>query len=155
MDIVYGKAITALVPDPPKVLNEYYRVLKSGGKIATLDLFMKESLSDEFAEETNDLMSNVIGTRVKIRSFHEWEVIFKKSRFSSIKIYDYYEDLFKREYSVVETIKLLYRLFYHLAINKEVRKKIIPPLKFAVKFNKTLKRNNYGYLIFTGAKQTP
>ncbi|MFC1906427.1 class I SAM-dependent methyltransferase [Chloroflexota bacterium] len=59
-DIVYREAITALVPDPLKALNEYKRVLKSGGKIATLDLFMKESLSDEFAEETNEMMSNVI-----------------------------------------------------------------------------------------------
>jgi ubiquinone/menaquinone biosynthesis C-methylase UbiE len=67
-DIVYGEAITALVPDPVKVLKEYNRVLKPAGKMATLDLFMKESLSDDFVEETNEIMSQVIGTQVKIRN---------------------------------------------------------------------------------------
>ena len=138
-DIVYGEAITALVPNPLKVLNEYIRVLKPGSKIATLDLFMKESLSDEFVEETNEMMSNVLGTKVKIRNFQEWQQIFKKSEFSSIKIFDYYEDLFKREYSLGEKIKLTYKLLYHITINKQVRQKIVPPLKFARKFQKALK----------------
>ena len=151
-DIVYGEAITALVPDPLKVLNEYNQVLKPGGKIATLDLFMKESLSDEFAEETNEMMSNVIGTQVKIRIFQEWKQIFKESGFSSIKIYDYYEDLFRRHYSFGEKVKLTYRLLYHMTVNKEIRQKIVPPLKFAKKFQKALKGDNYGYLIFTGVK---
>ena len=151
-DIVYGEAITALVPDPIEVLNEYKRVLKPGGKIATLDLFMKESLSDEFAEETNEMMSNVLGTKVKIRNFQEWQQIFKESGFSSIKIYDYYDDLFTRQYSVAEKVKLTCRLLYHMTINKEIRQKIVPPLKFAKKFQKALKGDNYGYFIFTGVK---
>ena len=151
-DIVYGEAITALVPDPVKVLNGYNRVLKPGGKIATLDLFMKESLSDKLVEETNEMMSNVLGTKVKIRNFQEWQQIFKESGFSSIKIYDYYEDLFRRHYSVAERVKLTYKLLYHMTVNKEIRQKIIPPLKFAKKFQKALKGDNYGYLIFTGVK---
>jgi ubiquinone/menaquinone biosynthesis C-methylase UbiE len=151
-DILYGEAITALVPDPIKVLKEYNRVLRPGGKIATLDLFMKESLSDEFAEETNEMMSNVIGTQVKIRNLQEWKQIFKESGFSSINIYDYYEDLFKRQYSFSEKVRLTYKLLYHMIINKEIRKKIVPPLRFAKKFQKALKGNNYGYLIFTGVK---
>ncbi|MFC2006628.1 class I SAM-dependent methyltransferase [Chloroflexota bacterium] len=151
-DIVYGEAITALVPDPLKVLNEYKRVLKPGGKIATLDLFMKKSLSDEFAEETNEMMSKVIGARIKIRSFLEWERIFKESGFRGIKICDYYEDLFKRHYSFGEKVKLAYKLLYHMTINREIRRILVPPLKFAKKFQKALKGNNYGYLIFTGVK---
>ena len=151
-DIVYGEAITALVPDPLKVLYEYNRVLKPGGKIATLDLFMKESLSDEFAEETNEMMSNVLGTQLKIRNFQEWKQIFKESGFSSIRIHDYYEDLFKRHYSFGETVKLTYKLLYHMTVNKEIRQKIAPPLKFAKEFQKALKGDNLGYLIFAGVK---
>ncbi len=151
-DIVYGEAITALVPDPLKVLSEYNRVLKPDGKIAILDLFMKESLSDEFVEETNEIMSNVIGTQVKIRNFQEWKQIFKESGFNSIKIYDYYEDLFKRHYSFGERVNLIYKLLYHMIINKEIRQKISPTLKFAKKFQKALKGDNFGYLIFTGTK---
>lgn len=151
-DIVYGEAITALVSDPLKVLSEYNRVLKPDGKIATLDLFMKESLSDKFVEETNEIMSNVIGTQVKIRNFQEWEQIFKESGFNSIKIHDYYEDLFKRHYSFGKTVKLIYKLLYHMIVNKEIRQKISPTLKFAKKFQKALKGDNFGYLIFTGVK---
>ncbi|MFC1956389.1 class I SAM-dependent methyltransferase [Chloroflexota bacterium] len=151
-DIVYGEAITALVPDPLKVLNEYNRVLKPGGKIATLDLFMKESLSDEFVEETNEMMSTVIGTQVKIRDIEEWQQIFKESGFNSIKIYDYYDDLFRRDCSLGEKARLTYKLLYHMSVNKKVRQKIVPLLKFARKFQKALKGDNYGYLIFTGVK---
>jgi ubiquinone/menaquinone biosynthesis C-methylase UbiE len=151
-DIVYGEAITALVPDPLKVLIEYNRVLKPGGKIATLDLFMKESLSSEFAEETNEMMSNVIGTHVKLRSFQEWKQIFKESGFNSIKIYDYYEDLFRRYYSFGEKVKLTYKLLYHMTVNKEIRRKIVPTLRFAKNFQKALRGDNYGYLIFAGVK---
>ena len=151
-DIVYGEAITALVPDPLKVLKEYKRVLKPGGKVATVDLFVKESLSYEFAEETNEIMSNVIGTQVKIRDFHNWEQIFKDSGFNSIEIHDYHEDLFKRDYSFGETVKITLKLLYHMIASKEVRKKIAPTLKFASKFQKALKGGNFGYLVFTGVK---
>ncbi|MFC1899912.1 methyltransferase domain-containing protein [Chloroflexota bacterium] len=151
-DIVYGEAITALVSDPLKVLKEYDRVLKPGGKIATLDLFMKESLSDEFVEETNEMMSHVIGAQIKIRTLQEWEGIFTESGFGGIRIYDYYEDLFKRQYSFGEMVKITYRLLCHMMLNKKVRQKIVPPLKFAKKFQKAMKGNNYGFLIFTGVK---
>jgi len=151
-DIIYGEAITALVSDPLRVLNEYHRVLKPGGKIATLDLFMRESLDSKFVGETNEMMSAVIGAQVKIRGFQEWEQIFNESGFDSIKIYDYYEDLFKRHYSFPEKTKLTGKLLYHMTINKEIRRKIIPLLRFAKKFQKALKGNNYGYLIFTGIK---
>ncbi len=151
-DAVYGEAITALVPDPLKVLNEYKRVLKPGGKVATLDLLMRESLSQELVEETNEVMSGVLGTTVKIRSFQEWQQIFEESGFGSIQIHRYYEDLFKREYSTGAKARITCKLLYHLIVNREVRRKLIPPLRFAKKFQKALKGGNYGYLIFAGVK---
>lgn len=151
-DIVYGEAITALVSDPLKVLLEYKRVLKPGGRVATVDLFMKESLSSEFLEETNEVMSNVIGTEVKIRDFKTWEQIFNDSGFNSIELHDYYDDLFKRDYSTGETVKLTLNLFYHMLTSSEVRRKISPTMKFARKFQEALNGGNFGYLIFTGVK---
>lgn len=151
-DIVYGEAITALVPNPIKVINEYKRVLKTGGKLATLDLFMKESVSDEFAEETKEIMSNVIGAQVKIRDLQEWVHIFGESGFSEIKILDYYDDLFKRSFSFCKMVNIMFKMLYHMIINKEIRKKISPTLKFARKFQKVIKGDNFGYLIFIGTK---
>ena len=88
---------------------------------------MKESLNDKFTEETNEMMSNVIGTQIEIRDLQVWKQIFKASGFSSIKIYDYYEDLFRRYYSFGEKVILTYKLLYHMTVNKDIRQIIVPP----------------------------
>jgi len=151
-DVVYGEAITALVPDPAKVLNEYHRVLKPGGKLATLDLFMKKSLRTDFAEETNKIMSDIIGSKIRIRTFQEWTQIFKNSAFKEIKIKDYYDDIFKREYSSSKMINTIFKMLYYMITNRIIRKKITPTLKFARKFQNVLNEGSLGYLIFIGIK---
>jgi ubiquinone/menaquinone biosynthesis C-methylase UbiE len=151
-DIVYGEAITALVPDPIMVINEYKRILKPGGELATLDLFMNTSISTKFVEETNEIMSNVIGSRVKIRTFQEWERIFNESGFTNSNLLDFYDDIFKRTYSFGKQMKILFKMLYHMIVNKEIRHKLTPTLKFARKFQKLLKGNNFGYIIFFGIK---
>jgi len=151
-DIVFGEAITALVPNPIKVLKEYKRVLKPNGKVATLDLFMKKSLSEELVKEISNIMSIVIGTQIRIKTFQEWEQIFTESGFNDIKMDEYYDDLFKRSYSFAELAKIMIKMLYHMIVNKEMRKKLSPALKFAGKFQKTLKGGHFGYLIFTGTK---
>lgn len=152
-DIVYGEAITALVSDPLKVIKEYMRVLKPGGKIGTVDLFMKDTLNDYFKTETSKIMSNVLGTQIKIRNLQEWEQIFQQSGLKEIQIYDYYEDLFKRDFKFGRLVILMFKLFYYMIVNKEIRQKIIPTLKFAKKFKKVLKGNHFGYLVFIGTKK--
>jgi len=152
-DVVYGEAITALVPDPARVLSEYERVLRPGGKVATLDLFRKESLSEDLLAETNRLMSGVIGTQIRLRDLTQWEQLFRESRFGSIAVYDYYEDLFVRDYSPGKRLQLILRLLYHVTVNKEIRKKIVPPMKFAGAFQRALKGGGFGYFIFTGVKE--
>ncbi len=151
-DIVFGEAITALVPNPIKVLKEYKRILKPHGKIATLDLFMKESLSEELVEEISKIMSAVIGTPIRIRTFQEWEQIFTESGFNGIKIDDYYDDIFKRSYSFGDLVKIMFKMLYHMIVNKEMRKKLSPTLKFSRKFQETIKEGHFGYLIFMGTK---
>ncbi len=151
-DIVYGEAITALVPDPIRVINEYKRVLKPGGKIATLDAFMKESVTDEFADEINEIMTNVIGTKIKIKTLQEWKKIYQETGLQEVKINDYYEDIFKRPYSFKQMAKITFRMLFHMITNKKVRQKVFPTLKFARKFQNALKGDSFGYLIFTGKK---
>ncbi|MFX1569370.1 MAG: class I SAM-dependent methyltransferase [Promethearchaeota archaeon] len=151
-DIVFGEAITALVPNPIKVLKEYKRVLKPNGKIGTLDLFMKESLSLELVEEISKIMSIVIGAPIRIRTFQEWEQIFIESGFNDIKMNEYYDEIFKRSYSFGELVKIMFKMLYYMIVNKEMRKKLSPTLKFSRKFQKTLKEGHFGYLIFTGTK---
>jgi len=113
---------------------------------------MKESISEEFVEETNEIMSNVLGTQVKIRNFQEWEQIYNASGFNSTKIHEYYDDIFKRSYSFGEMVKIMFKMLYHMIVNKEIRQKLSPTLKFARKFQKVIKGNNFGYLIFIGIK---
>ncbi|MFX1346961.1 MAG: class I SAM-dependent methyltransferase [Promethearchaeota archaeon] len=151
-DIVFGEAITALVPNPVNVLKEYKRVLKPNGKVATLDLFMKESLSEESVKEINNIMSIVIGTQIEIKTFQEWEQIFTESGFNDIKMDEYDDDIFKRSYSFGELSKIMFKMLYHMIVNKKMRKKLSPTLKFARRFQKILKEGHFGYLIFTGTK---
>ncbi|MHA2101936.1 MAG: class I SAM-dependent methyltransferase [Candidatus Hodarchaeales archaeon] len=151
-DIIYGEAITALVPDPIKVIKEYKRVLKPGGKIATLDVFMKESIREETIDEINEIMTKVIGTKVRIRTLREWEQIYQETGLHEVKMNDYYEDIFKRGYSVGEMVKIIGKMSFHMITNKKVRKKLFPTLKFARKFQREIaKSKNFGYLIFTGS----
>ncbi len=151
-DIVYGEAITALVSNPLKVLNEYKRVLRPNGKIATLDVFMKNTLKDEIEHEINEIMSIVIGTDVKIKNLQEWESIFQETQLNDLIINDFYEDIFKRSYSTYKMLKIMLKMIYHMIINKKIRQKVLPALKFARKFQKAIKENYFGYFIFTGNK---
>lgn len=151
-DFVIGEAITALVSDPIHVLREYMRVLKPHGKVATLDLFMKESLNKENFREINDIMSMVIGAAIKIRDLHEWQEIFKKSGLNDIRVYDYYDDIFKREFSFGQLIKIVFKSLYHMIVNKKLRHTLTPLIKFSKKFRKLVDDEKFGYLLFIGIK---
>jgi len=111
--------------------------------------FLK-SLNDELVIEISNIMSIVIGTQIRFRTFQEWEQIFTESGFNGINIEDYYDDLFKRSYSFADLVKIMFKMLYHMIVNKEMRKKLSPTLKFARKFQKLLKEGHFGYLIFTG-----
>ncbi|MFX0138951.1 MAG: class I SAM-dependent methyltransferase, partial [Candidatus Hodarchaeota archaeon] len=152
-DIVIGEAITALVSNPLGVIKEYRRVLKQGGKIATLDAFRKESDRDEFTDEINEIMTTVLGTEVKVKTLGEWEEIYGKSGFHAIKIRDYYDDIFKRSYSFSEFVQIIFKMLFHMIRSKNIRQKLSPTLRFARKFQRVLKEGDYfGFLIFTGIK---
>ena len=134
------------------VSGQYKRVLKPNGKLATLDLFMKKGLEKGFVGEINKIMSNVIGIDIKIKTLQDWKDIYQKTEFRYIEINDYYEDIFKRSNTFSETIKITFKLLYHLITNKEIRQKVLPTLKFARKFQKAIKGDLFGYLIFIGIK---
>ena len=98
-------------------------------------------------------MSNVIGTKIKIRTLGEWKEIYGESGFHIDKINDYYDDIFKRSYSFAEIVKIMFKFLYHMIRNKEIRQKFAPTLKFAKKFKKVISEGEYfGFLIFTGIK---
>ncbi len=49
-DVVFGIAINALLPDKDKALTEYMRIVKPGGIIGALDLFLKKGAPQEVAD---------------------------------------------------------------------------------------------------------
>ncbi|MBE0655732.1 MAG: class I SAM-dependent methyltransferase [Bacteroidales bacterium] len=151
-DIVFGQAITALVPEPIKVINEYFRVLKPGGKMGIQELFMKMTLSTEYEEKINGVMSNVVGSNIRIRNLQEWEHIFCEAEFSECKFYQYSDKLSERDYSFNRKILLFIKLLYYFTFSKEIRKKIWPTLKFANSFRKLLKSGHFAYFIALGTK---
>ena len=98
-------------------------------------------------------MTNVLGTKVTIKNLGEWKEIFDESGFNDINVNTFYDDVFKRSYSIGEFVKIIVKMIFHIIINKKIREKLSPTLKFARKFKKVLGKGEYfGFLIFTGIK---
>ncbi|MHA2298623.1 MAG: class I SAM-dependent methyltransferase [Candidatus Hodarchaeales archaeon] len=151
-DVVYGEAVTALLPDVNKGLKEYLRVVKTGGRIGTLDLFARDDLDDQIAMEINTIMSVVIGAKIEIRRLAQWKEIFENLGIQNIQVHEFYENQFIRSQKRIEMIKILSKMLYHIMVNKAVRQKVMPTLPLAKKMMDSNFISNFGYLIFTGEK---
>lgn len=153
-DRVFGEAIVALLPEKENLLNEFLRVTKKGGKIATLDLFYKDDTPSSIIDEINQVMSSVLGYDVSILSLNQWKKVYRSLNLQHQEITDYYDSIFVRTTSFWSTIPIMFKLIYHLCFNKKIRRKILPTIPLARKMlNKKSKLNqSLGYLIFIGTK---
>ncbi|MDH4213448.1 MAG: class I SAM-dependent methyltransferase [Candidatus Thorarchaeota archaeon] len=153
-DAVYGVAVTALVPDSLKALSEYYRVVRPGGIVGTLDLFLSKTAPIELAEKINEVMSGVLGGDVAIRSIDEWRTLFDHTPLVETELTETFGEVFENPKDRLSSISATFRLFYHMLVNKTVRSKMSEALRLrkVANLKEGADQKHVGYLTFTGMK---
>jgi SAM-dependent methyltransferase len=153
-DAVFGVAFTALLPDRERAINEYVRIVKPGGMIATLDMFLKDDTPESVAHQFNTLMGSFLGSHIQVRSIENWRVFYHGFDLDNIKINEYYEDVLvnpkDRGGAAIATLRML----YHIIINNTVRKNTLELLKVRkTAISKDSEQfTHLGYLIFSTKK---
>ncbi|MFW9835380.1 MAG: class I SAM-dependent methyltransferase [Candidatus Thorarchaeota archaeon] len=153
-DSVFGVAITALIPDKLRVLREYMRVTKPGGKIGTLDLFVKEGAPDEVREKFNGIFMDILGSENEIMSIDEWNALFQQTGFQDIEVEENYSSVFEMPQNRGNAAGATLHLVYHMMINGTVRKRVrkLLGMRKTISLRSEGEYENVGYLIFTAKK---
>ena len=153
-DIVFGVAITAILPDKELALSEYMRVVRPGGMIGTLDLFLKNDASDDAINQFNGFIQEFLGSVVKIQTIDEWRQFYNSLGLEDIDIQEIYDTVLEQRRDTSGLVKATLKLLYHMIVNKPIRKKMLRLMKVR---KSAISQNsehfeNVGYLIFTGRK---
>ena len=159
-DIVYAESVTGVIPERQNALKEYLRVVKKGGLIGDIDLFITSDAPAEAIQQINVALQGVIGTSMSIPTLSEWKSIFEIQGLSMLNFIEEYEEVFpgfkdiKKSIGIGGTIKLIFKLMYYMIINKRVRKLIKEARKIQKEaFLKEGKKYlHLGYLTFIGKK---
>ena len=153
-DVVYGVAIVALLPDKEQILQELIRVVKPGGLVGTLDLFVKKDVDQKVLDEFSATMSALLGVNVSILDISQWKEIFGNTDLENAKITETYNDVLVVTQKRSATVKVMLKMVYHMIINGYVRRRMMRLMQ--LRKTATLASNdgfeNLGYLIFTGQK---
>ena len=153
-DSVFGVAVTALIPDKLRVLQEYMRVTKPGGTIGTLDLFVKDGASEEVRDKFNGIFMDILGSDNEIMSINEWSALFQQTGFQDIEIEENYSNVFEMPKNRGNAVGATLRLVYHMIINGVVRQRVrkLLGMRNTISLRSEGEYENVGYLIFTAKK---
>ena len=153
-DAVYGVAVTALVPDSQKALSEYYRVVRPGGIVGTLDLFLSNTAPVELAENINRVMGGILGGDISIRTIDEWRTLFDQTSLVETELTETFGEVFENPQDRRSSISATFRLLYHIVVNSTVRSKMSEALKLrkVADLKEGAEQEHVGYLTFTGMK---
>ena len=153
-DVVFGVAITALVPDKKRALSEYFRVVKPGGILGTLDLFASNSAPIELINQINDVMSQILGGNISIKSIEAWRNLYDDIPLVEKEIDEFYGDIFENPRDRLSAISATFKLLYYLIRNKEIRTKFSEAMRLRKRLNleEVAEQREIGFLIFTGRK---
>jgi SAM-dependent methyltransferase len=153
-DAVFGVAVTALVPDSHKALTEFHRVVRPGGIVGTLDLFLSETAPVELAEQINQVMSGILGGDVSIRTIGDWKSLFKQVPLMDAEIVETFGDVFENPQDRRGSISATLKLIYHMIVNSTVRSKMSEALRLrkVADLKEGADQKHVGYLTFTGRK---
>lgn len=153
-DAVYGVAITALVPDKHRALQEYIRVTKPGGVIGTLDMFPNPQGSREAAEKLDAALKMVLGSDAALLSLEEWRAEFAGLDLENKELIENYQEVLESPRDRKASIKAYLKLIYHMLINGPVRRTVMKVLgvRNAITVEEGEEYEDIGYLIFCGRK---
>ncbi len=153
-DSVFAVAVTALIPDKHHVLQEYMRVVKPGGIIGTLDLFVKESAPTEVRDKFNRIFMDILGSENEIMNITEWRNLFDHMGFSDVEVEENYKNVFEMPKNKSSAAGATLKLVYHMLINGHVRRKVnqLMGMRKTVSLKSEGEFENVGYLIFTARK---
>jgi ubiquinone/menaquinone biosynthesis C-methylase UbiE len=90
---VYGIATTGVLQDKPKALSEYMRVVKRGGIVGGLDLFIRDEASPDVEAAINLTMGKVVGAGTRVMKFDEWRRLIEDSDLEDVEVDATYEEV--------------------------------------------------------------
>jgi ubiquinone/menaquinone biosynthesis C-methylase UbiE len=154
-DAVFGVAVTALVPEKMKALSEYHRVVRSGGTIGTLDLFLSSTAPQELADQINHVMSGILGGDVSIHTIDEWRTMYDQTPLVETELTETFGgEVFENPRDRRSAVSATFRLLYHLIVNKSIRTKFFEAMELrkTADLQEGAEQRHVGYLTFTGMK---
>ncbi len=153
-DAVFAVAVTALIPDKHQVLQEFMRVVKPGGVIGTLDLFVKETAPSDVRVKFNQIFMDILGAENEIMSINEWRSLFNQMGFHDIHVDENFRNVFEMPRNRSSAAGATLRLVYHMLINGHVRRQVnkLFGMRKTISLRSEGEYENVGYLIFTARK---
>ena len=154
-DAVYGIATTGVLPDKPRALNEFIRVVKPGGMVDGLDLFMRDEASPSVEIAINMTMGKVVGSGTKVMRLNNWQKLIEDSGLEDVTVEAVYEDVLENPDFTLGTFVKYLKLVYYLMSNSWFRSLFfeIMELRKIVSETSSDVFNNMGYIVYTGRKQ--
>jgi len=154
-DAVFGVAVTALVPNKMKALSEYHRVVRPGGTVGTLDLFLSDTAPSEMAEQINEVMGGILGGDVSIHTIDEWRTMYDQVPLVEKTLTETFGgEVFENPRDRKSALSATFRLLYHLIVNKEIRTQFNEAMRLrsTLDLQEGADQKHVGYLTFTGMK---
>ena len=154
-DAVYGIAITGLLPDKLSALSEYARVVRRGGVIGGLELFMRDEATPDLEETINATMGKVVGTGTRVMRLDEWRGLLEESALDDVELDPHYEGVLESPGVGLGTVSTYLKLFYYLVADPSFRSLFFEIMELRKQVSETSGDifDNMGYLIFTGKKR--
>ncbi|MFW9991530.1 MAG: class I SAM-dependent methyltransferase [Candidatus Odinarchaeota archaeon] len=161
-DLIIGESATAVIPDKQKAVKEYARVLKEGGMIGNLDLFLDDKAPPEVGKNLSELLMGAVGDTVVIPTIKEWKRLFEEAGLDYIQTEEYRDNVMevvsrkamRKEYGLLGMVTLSFKLCYYLTVNRSYRRlfrKILKARKVIFVKDKD-KFAHVGYFVLSGKK---
>lgn len=153
-DAVYGISITGVLPHKLRALEEYIRVVKPGGVVGGLELFIRNDASSDVEAAINLTMGKVVGTGINVMRLDEWRRLIEKTGMRDVMIDEFYEDVFEDPSFGLNSISTYFKLVYYLITNSWFRFLFFEVMELRKSVTETRGDifSNIGYLIYSGKK---